>query len=473
MEERAPSEVVFDLCVIGAGPGGYVAAIRAAQLGMKVACVEKNERLGGTCLNIGCIPSKALLESSERYLEASRHLRVHGIHVEGVSLDLEAMMQRKKSIVEGLTRGISFLFKKNKITRFQGYGRILSAGEVAVEEPDGTKEIVRCRRILIATGSEVAIPSGLEPDGRHVITSTEALELERVPRHLVIIGAGVIGLELGSVWRRLGARVTLIELLPRILNGFDHELADAAQKSLAGQGLEFIVGARVKSAAVRGDDVFVSFVDSEKKDQEIQCDKLLVCVGRRPFVEGLGLRGLGIALDDAGRIAVDDHYETSVKGIFAIGDVIAGPMLAHKAEDEGIAAVERMAGIAGHVRYDAIPSVVYTSPEIAAVGATEERLKEEGRTYRRGTFPFSANGRAKAMGQTEGFVKLLADARSDALLGAHIIGPRAGDLIAELVIGMECGASAEDIARSAHAHPSLAEVVREAAFGVDDRRIHL
>ncbi len=462
----------FDLVIIGAGPGGYVAAIRAAQLGLNVACVEKEGTLGGTCLNVGCIPSKALLESTEHYHAARKHFRQHGIRLEGVSLDLGAMMARKMRVVKTLTSGIAMLFKKNGVTRVTGTARILEAGRVEVTGLEGEKTTLNTNRILIATGSTVVVPRGIQLDGKRIVSSTEALEFDAVPDRLVIIGAGVIGLELGTVWARLGSKVTLIELLPRILAGFDAELAGTAQKLLQRQGLKFILDARVTRAEVSGDQVEIGY-QKDGRAEAVTCDRLLVAVGRRPFTDGLGLDEVGVALDRHGRIEVNDRYETSVPGVFAVGDVIAGPMLAHKAEEEGVAAVEMMAGHAARVNYEAIPAIAYTQPEIASVGATEEALQEQGIPYRRGTFPFQANGRAKAMAQADGWVKVLADSRTDRILGAHIIGPRAGDLIAELALAMEFEGSSEDVARTCHAHPTLAEVVKEACLAVEGRPIHI
>jgi len=449
-----------------------VAAIRAAQLGLNVACVEKEGTLGGTCLNVGCIPSKALLESTEHYHAARKHFRQHGIRLEGVSLDLGAMMARKMRVVKTLTSGIAMLFKKNGVTRVTGTARILEAGRVEVTGLEGEKTTLNTNRILIATGSTVVVPRGIQLDGKRIVSSTEALEFDAVPDRLVIIGAGVIGLELGTVWARLGSKVTLIELLPRILAGFDAELAGTAQKLLQRQGLKFILDARVTRAEVSGDQVEIGY-QKDGRAEAVTCDRLLVAVGRRPFTDGLGLDEVGVALDRHGRIEVNDRYETSVPGVFAVGDVIAGPMLAHKAEEEGVAAVEMMAGHAARVNYEAIPAIAYTQPEIASVGATEEALQEQGIPYRRGTFPFQANGRAKAMAQADGWVKVLADSRTDRILGAHIIGPRAGDLIAELALAMEFEGSSEDVARTCHAHPTLAEVVKEACLAVEGRPIHI
>jgi dihydrolipoamide dehydrogenase len=464
-------EKTFDLIVIGAGPGGYVAAIRAAQLGMKVACVEKEDALGGTCLRIGCIPSKALLEASEHFHEASKGaLGRFGVKLGAVELDLPAMLQHKDNVVKANTKGIDGLFKKGKIARFLGHGKLAGAGKVTVESGAGkTAETLTAKNIIIATGSKVAMLPDVKADGKAIGTSTEAIAYTEVPKHLVVIGAGAIGLELGSVWSRLGAKVTVLEYLNRILPGMDVEISTEAQKILAKQGLDFKLGTRVKSAKSVGDG---AVVECEGLDP-IKCDKVLVSVGRVPNTENLGLESVGIKTDGRGRISVDEKYATGVPGIYAIGDVIPGVMLAHKAEEEGIACVEGLAGKHGHVNYNAIPNVVYTHPEIASVGRTEEELKSDGIAYKKGSFPFMANGRARALSQIDGRVKILADEKTDRILGVHIIGPRAGDLIAEAVVAMEFGASSEDIARSSHAHPTLAEVMKEAAMAVDGRAIHI
>jgi dihydrolipoamide dehydrogenase len=464
----------FDLIVIGAGPGGYVAAIRAAQLGMRVACVEKGGTLGGTCLNVGCIPSKALLDSSELYLQAREKLAAHGVGVGKVELDLGQMMGRKDKVVKELTSGVAGLFKKNKIERFQGTARLASPTEVEVSpNGKGAPQTLRGARILIATGSEAIPLPGAPFDGKHIISSTEALALKAVPKHLIVIGGGVIGLELGSVWRRLGAEVTVIEMLPTLLAGLDAQINRLAQRTLARQGLQFHLETRVTAIEPKGKQVNVSGENGRGEPLNLKGDAVLVAIGRRPFAEGLGARELGVAFDEQGRIAVDEHYRTSVASVYAIGDVIAGPMLAHKASEEGIAAVERMAGLPGHVNYEAIPWIVYTWPEIAWVGRGEEELKEAGVEYRVGTYPFQATPRAKAMGETEGMVKVIADARTDRLLGVFVFGPRASDVIAEAAIAFEFGASAEDLARSVHAHPTLSEAVKEASLGVDGRSIHI
>ena len=457
-----------DLIVIGAGPGGYVAAIRGAQLGLDVACIEKEKALGGTCLRVGCIPSKALLESSELYAEAKAGFEKHGIVTSGVELDLEKMLQRKDRIVKSLTTGVAGLLKKNKITRYTGNARFTGATTVVVEGSRGAEEL-EGKHIIIATGSEVATLPGVGLDGDRIGSSTEALTYPKVPKHLVVIGAGYIGLELGSVWSRLGSKVTVLEYLDRILPGMDNEVAKAAQKLFEKQGLEFRLGSKVTGAKVDGDRCVVA---AEGADA-LECDRVLVAVGRKPNTENLGLDTAGVELDNRGRIAVNDHFETSAANVYAIGDVIRGPMLAHKAEEEGVACVERIAIGYGHVNYDAIPGVAYTHPEIASVGRTEEELTESGTPYRKGKFPFMANGRAKALAQTDGFVKILAHEETDRVLGVHIIGPRAGDLIAEAAVAIEFGASSEDIARSSHAHPTLAEVIKEAAFATDGRAIHM
>ncbi len=456
-----------DCIVIGAGPGGYVAAIRAAQLGLNVACVEKEDALGGTCLRVGCIPSKALLESSERYLEAKETLESHGVKVTGVKLDLGTMLRRKDEIVTTLSKGIDGLFAKNNVTRYRGHGRLGRPGHVVVEGGDAAE--LEAKHIILATGSRPATLPGVEPDGDRIGTSTEALSYAEVPKRLVVIGAGYIGLELGSVWRRLGACVTVLEYLDRILPGMDVELAKEAQKVLARQGIEFRLGCRVEAARIESDECVVEIDGADP----VHCDRVLVAVGRAPNTEGLGLESIGIELDTRGRIPVDDSFATSVPGVYAIGDAIRGPMLAHKAEEEGVACVERIVTGYGHVNYDAIPGVAYTHPEVASVGKTEETLAEAGIDYRKGVFPFAANGRARALGDTKGFVKILADAKTDRILGVHILGPRAGDLIAEAATAIAFGASSEDLARTCHAHPTLAETIKEAALAVDSRAIHV
>jgi dihydrolipoamide dehydrogenase len=459
----------LDLVVIGSGPGGYVAAIRAAQLGMRTACVEKYPTLGGTCLNVGCIPSKALLDSSEHYAFARRHAAAHGIRVTP-ELDLATMLTRKDQVVRELTRGVEGLFRKHKIERVQGVGRIAAPGTVEVAGPGGSRTLAT-RRILIATGSKpVALPN-IAFDGRRIVHSTDALTLPEVPRRLLVVGAGAIGLELGSVWGRLGAEVTVLEFMDRAVPGMDRKSGMLLQRALERQGMKFHFRTTAQSARLEGDQVRVT-LESGGQSREETCDVLLVAVGRRPFSEGLGAEAAGVKQDARGRILVDDHYQTSAPEIYAIGDVIPGPMLAHKAEEEGIAAVERMAGGAGHVAYHCVPNVVYTWPELASVGFSEEEAAEKGEIAV-GTFPFLANGRAKAMGEREGQVKIIADRATDRILGAHILGPRASDLIAELAVAMEFGASAEDLARSVHAHPTLPEAVREAALAVAGRSIHI
>jgi dihydrolipoamide dehydrogenase len=459
----------FDVIIIGSGPGGYVCALRAAQLGMAVACVEKRETLGGTCLNIGCIPSKALLQSSENYWETTHAWKDHGIVVDGVKLDLARMQARKGEVVSANVKGVEFLFKKNQVTWLKGTGRIVAPGRVAV---DGTE--YAGKHLVIATGSDSMPLAGVAVDEKRIVTSTGALELEKVPGHLVVIGGGFIGLELGSVWRRLGAEVTVIEFLDRLIPGNDEEVAKQFQRILARQGIKFRMSSKVTSA-VAGNDGVTLTVEPVKggAPAEIKADIALLAVGRRAYTEGLGLSELGVATDERGRVITGKNFATNVPGIYAIGDVIAGPMLAHKAEDEGVALAEILAGQAGHVNYGAIPGVVYTWPEVAAVGKTEEDLKAAGVAYNVGKFPFTANGRARAMGSTDGFVKILADKATDRILGAHIIGPDAGTLIAEIVIAMEFGASAEDVARTCHAHPTLNEAVKEAALAVAGRALHI
>ena len=456
-----------DLIIIGAGPGGYVAAIRAAQLGLNVACIEKEAALGGTCLRIGCIPSKVLLESSHKFSEAREKFSQHGIRFNAVELDLATMLGRKDRIVTTLTKGIEFLFKKNKITRYSGTGKILAAGRVLVESATGKIELAT-KNILIATGSKSAPLPGVELDGEFICTSTEALSFPTVPGNLVVIGAGYIGLELGSVWKRLGAKVTVVEYLDRILPGMDTEIASDAKKIFEKQGIEFRLGAKVLSTRYEKGECIVEIENSPS----LRCDKVLLAVGRVPNTDGLGLDSVGIALDKKGRVPVSENFETNVKGIFAIGDVIPGPMLAHKAEEEGIACVEKIATGFGHVNYDAIPGVAYTHPEIATVGKTEEQLTEAKVNFRKGVFLFRGNGRALALGDADGKIKILADAKTDRILGVHALGPHAGDLINEAAVAINFGASSEDLARSCHAHPTLGEVLKEAALAVDGRAIH-
>lgn len=458
----------YDLIVIGAGPGGYVAAIRAAQLGLNVACVEREPALGGTCLRIGCIPSKVLLESSEHYHFARQELARHGVKVGSVELDLPAMLRRKETVVTTLTKGVEGLFKKHKVTRHLGHGRLAGPGKVVVEGKDGPIAF-EAKHVLLATGSKPAPLRGVELDGNRIGTSTEGLAFAEVPRHLVVIGAGYIGLELGAVWSRLGAKVTVLEFLPRILPGMDSEIAAEAHKIFARQGLEFRLGCRVTGATATPDGCRVELEGAAG----IACDRVLLAVGRVPNTDHLGLDSVGITVDEKGRIPVDDHFATHAPGVYAIGDVIRGPMLAHKAEEEGIACVEQLVRGYGHVDYDTIPGVVYTHPEIASVGRTEDQLQESKRAYRKGVFPFQANGRARTLGQTEGRVKVLADATTDRVLGVHLIGPRAGDLIAEAAAAMAFGASSEDLARVCHAHPTLAESMKEAAMAVTGQAVHV
>ena len=459
----------FDVIVIGAGPGGYVCAIRAAQLGMKVACVEKRETLGGTCLNIGCIPSKALLQSSELMEEARHKFAEHGVNVGQVQLNLAKMQARKGEVVSANVKGVEFLFRKNKVTWLKGEGRIAAPGKVEVA---GTT--YETKNIVIATGSESTPLPGVEVDEKQVVTSTGALELEKVPGHLVVIGGGVIGLELGSVWRRLGAEVTVVEFLDRIVPGMDAEISRNFERILTKQGLKFRLKTKVTAAKKAKDGVTLSVEPvGGGKAEEIKADVVLLSIGRRAYTEGLGAKEAGVALDERGRVKTDGHFATNVPGIWAIGDVIEGAMLAHKAEDEGVALAEHLAGQKPHINYDAIPSVVYTWPEVASIGKTEEELKAAGVAHKVGKFPFTANGRARAMGDTDGFVKILADKQTDRLLGAHILGPDAGTLIAEIAVAMEFGASAEDVARTCHAHPSLNEAVKEAALAVDGRALHI
>ena len=459
----------FDVIVIGGGPGGYVCAIRAAQLGLRVACVEKRATLGGTCLNIGCIPSKALLQSSENFDEVSHHYKDHGIMVEGIKLDLARMQARKGEVVSANVKGVEFLFKKNKVTWLKGAARVTAPGTVEV---GGTA--YGAKSIVIATGRErIPLPGG-EVDEKRIVTSTGALELETVPGHLVVIGGGYIGLELGSVWLRLGSKVTVVEYLDRLVPGMDAEVGKQFERTLGKQGMTFKLSTKVTGAKIEGDAVALSVEPAKGGDAEtIEADVVLVAIGRRAFTGELGLAEIGAALDDRGRVVVDQHWATNVPGVYAIGDVIAGPMLAHKAEEEGVALAERLVGQAGHVNYGVIPGVVYTWPEVASIGLTEDALKQAGAKYRVGKFPFTANGRARAMGSTDGFVKILADTATDRILGAHIIGPDAGTLIAELATAMEFGASSEDVARICHAHPSLSEAVKEAALAVEGRALHI
>jgi dihydrolipoamide dehydrogenase len=465
----------FDLVVIGSGPGGYVCAIKAAQLGLKVAVVEKRATYGGTCLNVGCIPSKALLHASEMFAEAQHSFGTLGVIVDP-KLDLDAMLTHKDKTVKANVDGIAFLFKKNKITGYIGAGRIVSATEVSVTKEDGTAETLQTKSIVIATGSEVAgIPGvDLSYDGKVVVSSDDAIALPQVPGTMIVVGGGVIGLELGSVWSRLGAKVTVVEYLDKILGSMDAEASSTLQKLLAKQGLEFNLSSKVTGVSAEGGKGRVTFEPVNGGDAvTLEADVVLVSTGRRPYTAGLGLEEVGVALDKAGRVEIDGHYATNVKGIYAIGDVVKGPMLAHKAEDEGVALAEILAGQAGHVNYAVIPSVVYTAPEVASVGRTEEELKAAGVDYRVGKFPFTANGRARAMQHTDGLVKVLADKATDRVLGVHIVGYGAGELIAEAAVLMEFGGSSEDLARTCHAHPTMSEAVREAAFATFAKPIHM
>jgi dihydrolipoamide dehydrogenase len=464
----------YDLIVIGTGPGGYVCAIRAAQLGMKVAVVEKRATHGGTCLNVGCIPSKALLHTSELFAEAGHAFPRMGIGVGPPKLDLKAMMGHKAETVEANVKGVEFLLKKNKIDAHRGTAKILGPGKVEVTPEKGKAQILETENIVVATGSDTARLPGIEIDEKRIVSSTGALELSRVPKKLIVVGAGFIGLELGAVWHRLGSKVTVVEFLDRILPGMDLEIAKTFQRSLAKQGVDIRLSSKVTGLDAKGKTLKVSVEPaSGGKAEKLEADVVLVAVGRVPYTQGLGLKEAGVALDERGRVKTDEHFATDVEGIHAIGDVIAGPMLAHKAEEDGVALAEILAGQAGHVDYGVIPGIVYTQPEIAAVGKTEEELKEAGVAYNVGKFPFSANGRARAMLKTEGLVKILADAATDRVLGAHIIGPMAGELIAECAVLMAFGGSAEDLARTCHAHPTLSEAVKEAALAAGKRAIHI
>lgn len=464
----------FDLVVIGAGPGGYVCAIRAAQLGLKVACIDKRGAPGGTCLNVGCIPSKALLHASEVYAEAA-HAAEMGIQFGSVKLDLEKMMAYKSNGVNGNTDGVRFLFKKNKVEEIEGAAKIIAPGQIEVALLAGGTRGLSAKNIVIATGSEVTPLPGIEVDEARIVSSTGALSLKKVPKHLAIIGAGIIGLELGSVWKRLGAEVTVIEFLDRITPGMDADMAKNFQRVLKKQGIKFMLGKKVTAAKALKSSVKLTLAPAsgEGDEETLSADHALVAIGRRPHTHGLGLEAIGVALDGVGRVETDAHFKTNIDGVYAIGDVIAGPMLAHKAEDEGVALAEHLAGKPSHVNYDVIPSVVYTAPEVAWVGRSEEELKEAGIDFKVGKFPFTANGRAKVNGTTDGFVKILADAASDKVLGVHILGAQAGDMIAEAAVAMEFSASAEDIARTCHAHPTLTEAVKEAALAVDNRALHM
>lgn len=467
----------FDVVVIGSGPGGYVAAIRAAQLGLKTAIIEKNPTYGGTCLNVGCIPSKALLNSSHHYAFAKKGAgAAHGVLTGEVRLDLGTMLKRKDTTVKQLTGGVDFLLRKNNVSRYNGTGRISAPGKVDVLKADSSvQDSLTAKHIILATGSQSSELPNIKPDGKTIVTSTEALTFDKVPEKFVVIGAGAIGLELGSVWARLGAKVDVLEFLPRVAPGFDLELAQGLQKGLAAEGLTFHLETKVTSVEVKPEGGAVIKALSGKAEKEIsfEADKVLLSVGRRPTLGNAVSESLGLELDDRGRVKVDKHFRTSVEGVYAIGDVIPGPMLAHKAEEEGVACAEIIAGRPGHVNYDIIPGVIYTHPELASAGLSEEQAKEKGMEVRVGRFPFRANGRALAGDSVEGMVKLIADAKTDRLLGAHILGAAASELIAELVVAMEFGGSAEDVARTVHAHPTLSEAVKEAALAVDGRSIHM
>ena len=463
----------FDLIVIGGGPGGYVCSIRAAQLGLKTACVESRGSLGGTCLNIGCIPSKSLLNLSENFHKAKKDFNNQGIEISDIKLNINKMMANKDKSIQVLTKGVEFLFKKNKVTYFIGKGVIFSKNDIVVYESDNKKTKITAKNIVIATGSEATSLPGINVDENNIVSSTGALSFNKVPKRLAVIGGGYIGLEMGSVWSRLGSDVTVIEYLDYITPGMDREISNEFQKILTKQGLKFKLGCKVDKVNNKDNLVSIEYTDVKKSKEEIiEVDKVLVSVGRKPYTEGLNLAKIGVKKDKKGRIEVNDKLQTSVENIYAIGDVIKGPMLAHKAEEEGIAVAEILAGQAGHVNYDVIPGVIYTSPEVATVGKTEEQLKEENRSYKVGKFPFLANSRAKVNNETDGFVKILADSKNDKVLGVHIIGPHCGDMIAEMALAMEFGASSEDIARTCHAHPTHTEAIKEAALAVDKRPIH-
>lgn len=466
----------FDLIIIGGGPGGYVAAVRATQLGLKTACIEKTPSLGGVCLNVGCIPSKALLDSSEYYHFAGSRLGLHGIKIEKLSLDLGAMMTRKERLVKELTDNVRKLLEANGVTIIHGEAQLAGENEVVVKtsiKGKAKRQTLQAKNILLATGSEPIAPAGLKFDGKRIVSSTEALQFESLPDHLGIVGGGYIGLELGSVWRRLGSRVTIIEMLPKPAAALDGQIGRALQRALTAQGFDFRLKTRVTSAKADADGVTLT-LQTDAKEETLTCDRLLVAVGRRPLTRGLNLEAVGVKTDPKnGQVLVDASYRTRVSSIYAVGDLIAGPMLAHKASAEGVAAVEVMAGQSGEVNYDAIPAVIYTSPEVAYVGLTEEQVKERSIPYCSGVYPFSGNGRARAMGETEGFVKVLAHSRTDRVLGVHVIGPRASDMIAECVLAMELGASSEDIARTVHSHPTFSETLQEAALAVRKCAIHV
>ena len=461
----------FDLIIIGSGPGGYVCAIRAAQLGLKVCCVEKGKTLGGTCLNIGCIPSKSLLHASQIFSD-TKHYANMGINIEGVKLDLTKMMASKDESVTGLTDGIKFLFKKNKITHIQGFGKITGKNEVTVLNDDNDK-VITGKNIVIATGSEVAVPENVIIDEKDILSSTGALSLDRVPEELVIVGAGYIGLEMGSVWSRLGSKVTVIEYADRIVPNMDKEISNQFQKILIKQGIDFKLSTAFKKINKKDGKLYIAIETQQGQASEISCDKVLISIGRKPYTFGLNLEDVGVKTDDKGFIVTKNNFQTSVDNIFAIGDCKLGPMLAHKASEEGTALAEIIVGQAGHINFDTIPSVVYTSPEVASVGKTEEELKLANINYKVGKFPFTANAKAKVMHETAGFVKILSDTSSDKVLGVHMIGADVGNMIAELALAMEFGASSEDIARTCHAHPTLTESIKEAALNVDKRAIHI
>ena len=463
----------FDLVVIGGGPGGYVCAIRAAQLGLKTACVESRGALGGTCLNVGCIPSKSLLNLSENFQKAKKDFNQQGIEFDSIKLNIEKMMANKNKSIQVLTKGVEFLFKKNKVTYFKGKGVLFSKNDIVVYESNKQRTNIKSKNIVIATGSEATSLPGINIDEKNIVSSTGALSFDKVPKKLAVIGGGYIGLEMGSVWSRLGSEVTVIEYLDFITPGMDKEISNEFQKILTKQGIKFKMGSKVESVRSNGNSVSIKYTNvKDSKEEIVEVDKVLVSVGRKPYTEGLNLMKVGIKKDQKGRIEVNKKLQTSVNNIYAIGDVIKGPMLAHKAEEEGIAVAEILAGQAGHVNYDVIPGVIYTSPEVATVGKTEEQLKEEKILYKVGKFPFLANSRAKVNNETDGFVKILADSKTDKVLGVHIIGPHCGDMIAEMALAMEFGASAEDIARTCHAHPTHTEAIKEAALAVDKRAIH-
>ena len=463
----------FDIVVIGGGPGGYVCAIRASQLGLKTACIESRGALGGTCLNVGCIPSKSLLNLSENFHKAKKDFNQQGIEIDGIKLNIQKMMTNKNKSIQVLTKGVEFLFKKNKVTYFKGKGVLFSKNDVVIYESDNKRNNIKAKNIVIATGSTVTSLPSINIDEKNIVSSTGALSFDKVPKKLAVIGGGYIGLEMGSVWSRLGSEVTVIEYLDHITPGMDREISNEFQKILTKQGIKFKMGSRVDSVKNKGSTVLITYTDLKKsKKENIEVDKVLVSVGRKPYTEGLNLTKVGVKKDNQGRIEVNDKLQTSIKNIYAIGDVIKGPMLAHKAEEEGIAVAEILAGQAGHVNYDVIPGVIYTSPEVATVGKTEEQLKSENKSYKVGKFPFLANSRAKVNNETDGFVKILADSKTDKVLGVHIIGPHCGDMIAEMALAMEFGASSEDIARTCHAHPTHTEAIKEAALAVDKRPIH-